>query len=273
MNAPAPASVPPRWRRFAEPAPPAPRDQVRLLAAGSLALFLALGAGLSLVEVSAVAARTRAIGHRVTIETSPIALPPPPQKPRPDAAAPAAPPRLDPATVLSQDVDRAAPAQAQTPPQAAPNAAESAPTRRVYGVSKVYARGLDAGAADATGLITKLGNTTSGPPDTLTATDADLRGELAALSTVDQAPVPVSRIKPEYTPALVAARASGTVAAYLLVDIDGSVREVHVTEDIGHDSRAVAAAAFARFRFQPALKNGTPVAVWILHRIRFEFQE
>jgi hypothetical protein len=265
--------VPPRWRRFTEPAPPAPRDQVRLLAAGSLALFLALGAGLSLVEVSAVAARTRAIGHRVTIETSPIALPPPPQQPRPDAAAPAAPPRLDPATILSQNLDRAVPAEAQTPPRAAPRAAESAPSRRVFGVSRVYARGLGASTADASGLITKRGNTTSGPPDTLTATDADLRGELAALSTVDQAPVPISRIKPEYSPALIAARASGTVAAYLLVDVDGRVRDVHITEDIGHDSRAVAAAAFARFSFQPALKNGKPVAVWILHRIRFEFQE
>ena len=32
-------------------------------------------------------------------------------------------------------------------------------------------------------------------------------------------------------------------------------------------------AAFLRFRFRPALKDGRPVAVWIRHRIRFEFQE
>ncbi len=46
-----------------------------------------------------------------------------------------------------------------------------------------------------------------------------------------------------------------------------------LTEDIGLDSKQVAAKALGGFRFKPALKNGSPVAVWILHRIRFEFQE
>ena len=123
------------------------------------------------------------------------------------------------------------------------------------------------------GLVTQRGNTLGGVRDTLTATAADLQGELAASSSVDQAPEPLHRAKPAYSPAMRKARAQGTVTAYLLVDVDGAVRDVRVTDDIGWDSREVATAALRQFRFRPAQRDGQPVAVWIRHHIRFEFQD
>jgi protein TonB len=206
----------------------------------------------------------------VTVEVAPVSLPATARpEPEPEPA-----PRLEPETVLAAPVDRPAPTPRRVAaPAPTPTAAPDQPVRRVYGVRKVYARGLGAGSAGGAGLVVKKGNTVDGRADTLTATEADLQGELAALSTVDRAPGPLHRVKPRYSEALVAARASGTVTAYLLVDVDGSVVDVNVTEDIGYDSREVAEAAFRQFRFSPALKGGEPVAVWILHRIRFEFQE
>ncbi len=85
--------------------------------------------------------------------------------------------------------------------------------------------------------------------------------------------MPEHRVKPRYSEALIAARAGGTVSARVLVDRDGRVAAVRITEDIGHDSAAVAEEALRQFRFRPALRHGQPVAVWIIHRIRFEFQE
>jgi len=98
-------------------------------------------------------------------------------------------------------------------------------------------------------------------------------GPLVPVSTVDVAPVPVHRVKPSYSDTLREARASGTVTARLLVDVDGTVKAVEIRDDFGLDSGALARAAFAQFRFRPARRDGVAVAVWIVHRIRFEFQE
>lgn len=243
------------------------------LTGGLLALVLGLGWILATVSVPVLRldhepARTQ-IRVRLEAPTTVAALPPVPVAPEI--------PHLEPQAILAAPVERkAAPAHAAAAPmETAPaeTAPAAAPARRVYGVRKVYAKGLGAGAAGAGGLVGKLGNSLGGAPDSLTATAADLQGALAALSTVDQAPEPLRRVKPDYSPTMRQARAEGVVTAYLLVDSDGSVKDVKVTEDIGHDSAAVAAAALGKFTFRPARKHGQPVAVWILHRIRFEFQE
>jgi hypothetical protein len=196
---------------------------------------------------------------------------PPPAQPEPVATEA---PRLTPDTILAAPVEtpvaEVAPEESTGAEKEAP--AEPRPARRVYGVQKVYARGLGAGGSDS-GLVTKRGNTLAGPPDTLVATAADLRGRLAPLSSVDRAPEPLNRRVPSYSAAMRAARVSGVVQAWLLVDEEGIVRQVDITEDIGADSRQVAAAAFARFRFRPAQRDGAPVAVWILHRIRFQIKQ
>lgn len=244
----------------------APRDDRarvlrRLLAA---TLVLAAGFGLLLLAVEVTPAELAAAVRAQRIVY--VAPPPPPREPAAaPEPAPDAPTNLEPETMLAQAVD--------APPAAAP-AAEAAAPRRVYGVRQVLAKGIgEGGQAPRMGLVVKRGNTLDGVPDTVTATAADLAGPLVALSTVEQAPEPIHRVTPAYSAALVAARASGTVTARLLIDVDGRVAAVEVLEDIGHDSRDLAVAAFRQFRFRPALRGGEPVAVWIVHRIRFEFQE
>ncbi|MEZ4387290.1 MAG: energy transducer TonB [Candidatus Krumholzibacteriia bacterium] len=256
---------------FTQPAP-LPEGERTLPRLIGLSLLVSTGLGLLLLslEVAPAVPRIAARAARITFEM-PVSPPPPP------APAPA-PVDLTTPTVLAQTVDRPAPEAAVRPdvPATAPTPvaeAEAAPPpRRVYGVRTVLAHGLGRDGA-AGGLVARRGNALDGMADTLGATPDDLRGELAALSTVERAPVPEHQVRPRYSEALLAARASGTVTARVLVDRDGRVAAVEVTEDIGYDSAAVAAAALSGFRFRPALRHGEPVAVWIIHRIRFEFQE
>lgn len=208
----------------------------------------------------------------------PVPLPEPEPAPLPEPVPAEEAPRLTPETVLDAPVDTPVEMEAAPAPTGADekeNATAPRPVRRVYGVRKIYARGLGTGAAagTASGLVTKRGNTLAGPPDSLVATAADLRGRLAPLSSVDSAPQPVDRRLPAYSDAMREAGVSGVVQAWLLVDEEGTVRQVNITEDIGADSRQVAAAALSRFRFRPARRDGAPVAVWILHRIRFQLQQ
>lgn len=264
--------------------PVADQDRGRtLINLMALCLLASTGLGLLLLTVDAPAALTRRADGAVRVTFHAPAAPPAPapssQLPEPVAAEPEPEPvDLTEPVVLAQAVDLPAadPEPAQVP---APAATEAAPepareVRRVYGVRKVLAHGLGgAASAGEAGLVVKRGNTVDGVADDIAATPDDLRGQLVALSTVERAPVPEHRVKPRYSEALLAARASGTVTARVLVDREGRVAAVVVTEDIGHDSADVAAEALRQFRFRPALRHGEPVAVWIIHRIRFEFQE
>jgi periplasmic protein TonB len=242
---------------------PAPLDdRARLLGrllGACLAIAAALGLLLFTVEITPAGIAAAARAPRIT-----YIAPPPPPEPTP-AATPEPVVETPPEAALAPAVDQ--PGADSTPPVA------SEP-RRVYGVRQVFSRGLGTtGQAPRMGIVVKRGNTLDGVADTLTATEADLAGPLVALSTVERAPEPIHRVVPEYSAAMLAARASGTVTARLLIDDDGRVAAVEVLEDIGYDSRALAVAAFRQFRFRPALRGGEPVAVWIVHRIRFEFQE
>ncbi len=156
-------------------------------------------------------------------------------------------------------------------PGAAPTA-EQAPPRRVYGVRQVYAQGLGAGAG---ALLTKRGNTLTGPPDSLSATAADLAGSGGggAEAPVTSKPVLVHQVQPRYSAAMLAARVSGVVRLRLLVGASGAVETVEVLQDIGYDSAELASAACREFRFEPARQGGLPVPDSIRLSIRFEFQE
>lgn len=154
----------------------------------------------------------------------------------------------------------------ETPPEEAPE------PRRVYGLRRVFAKGLGSGSGGAGSIIAKRGNTLDKEPDSLEATVADLAGPMAPLSTVTSAPVLIRRIKPEYTKEMTEHGVEGTVRARLLVDADGGVKAVEVIEDIGYGSREAALTAFRQLRFEPAMREGVRVAVWIIMKYRFVLQ-
>lgn len=198
--------------------------------------------------------------------------PPAPAQPAPREESPAvAVPRNAPVTLPAAAPSRETPpASSAEPAAAAEGAASAAPPRKVYGVRKIYGRALgdDTGGAF---LTAKPGNSTGGPMDSLVARPEDLVANAVPLSGVDRAPLPLYVERPVYTQAMVDARASGVVNARLLVNVRGEVEQVDVLDDFGFDSARLAAEACGRFRFEPALRQGEPVAVWILYKIRFEF--
>jgi protein TonB len=65
-------------------------------------------------------------------------------------------------------------------------------------------------------------------------------------------------------------RVSGTVLIGLVVSSRGLPRDVHVVRSLDKDLDKNAVAAVQQWRFEPARKAGTPVAVRITIEIRFK---
>jgi len=87
----------------------------------------------------------------------------------------------------------------------------------------------------------------------------------------DQPPQPTVRVQPVYPDSARKAGIGGTVRVRALVDVDGTVREAHVTDGVfGLDDAAV--AAVRQWRFRPALHAGVPVASWAVVPVRFSLQ-
>lgn len=244
----------------------------RRLLVGHLAAAAVLGTFLWTADVPAAARVVAVTARSVTVRLGPEFLASVQPRPRP-----AEPEEIRPETRLAQTEttdQRFDPVPPEPSPAEVPTA--SAPARRVYGVRRVFARGLGAGSDGDGALVVKRGNSLDGVADTLTATEADLRASAASvapLSTVEQAPVPIHQVRPRYSAALIEHRVSGVVRARLLVRSDGSVGRVEIVEDVGYDSRELATEALRQFRFRPAMRDGRPVAVIITFQIRFEFQE
>lgn len=159
---------------------------------------------------------------------------------------------------LDQKVDDVQP----TPPT-------TQPVRRVYGLRKVFSVGLGAGGSMSSAVIGKLGNTLATDVDTFKATQSEIKGTIVSAVTVTTPPKFKKIIKPEYSKAMLDARAEGVVKVKVLVDIDGKVKKALVVSDIGFDSGAQALKATQEMLFEPALKGTEPVAVWIIVPIRF----
>lgn len=155
-----------------------------------------------------------------------------------------------------------------------PGTSEGTP-RLVYGLRRVFATGLGAeGSGDGSGaIVSKLGNTLEKAPDTLTATKADLKGPLVSVTTVTSMPTVVFFVKPKDTEEMKKNKVNGIVSVSLLVDIDGSVKEVKVLNDLGFGTREAVLEAVKQLKFKPALQDTTPVAVRIIFKYKFVFQE
>jgi periplasmic protein TonB len=191
----------------------------------------------------------------------PIVQPKPAEPAKPKPQLPKEPIDLTKKPELNKKIDEPTPdnSQAKTPE----------PVRRVYGLRKVYSTGIGEGGMAADAVIGKRGNTLATDIDTITAIPKDLKGTIAPITTVTQAPKLLKDVKPEYSKEMIDAKVEGSVKANLLIDSDGSVKEVRILSDLGFGTKERATEAFLQWKFVPAKKGDQAVAVWITFSIRF----
>ena len=84
-------------------------------------------------------------------------------------------------------------------------------------------------------------------------------------------PTIVREVKPQYTQEAIDAHIEGFVQLAIVIEADGSVSDVRVTESLdptfGLDDQAVKAAW--QWSFKPATKDGKPVAIGVDLQLRF----
>jgi TonB family protein len=90
-----------------------------------------------------------------------------------------------------------------------------------------------------------------------------------ALQIVDQKPVPLTRPQPEITEEMRKAGIQGSVCMRVLVDADGTVKQVRIISGLPEGLNEAAVAMVKKMRFQPAMKDAQPVAYW--QNIDFQF--
>jgi TonB family protein len=146
---------------------------------------------------------------------------------------------------------------------------EARRVRRVYGLRKVYSKGLGSGGDLSDAVIGKRGNTLNKQVDTLSATDEEVEGRIVSTTTVSTPPRYKKRVKPAYTEEMLENEVEGTVKVKVLVDIDGKVKKATLLNDLGHGAGRQALKACLQFTFHPAMRDDQPVAVWIIVPIRF----
>ncbi len=74
-------------------------------------------------------------------------------------------------------------------------------------------------------------------------------------------PVATSKVDPAYPLELMKQNVSGTVILYAVILADGTVGRVRVLRSVDERLDRFASEAIAKWQFQPAMKNGNPVAV------------
>jgi protein TonB len=141
--------------------------------------------------------------------------------------------------------------------------------RRIYGLKKVYSKGIGTGGSLSDAVIGKTGNTLNKDIDTITATEEELKGEVVSVTTITIQPKYKKRVKPEYSQEMLDNSVEGVVKVKVLVDIDGKVKKAIVLNDIGYGAAERARQACFKALFEPAKRDGVPVAVWIIIPIRF----
>lgn len=97
------------------------------------------------------------------------------------------------------------------------------------------------------------------------------RGDLVDLAELDRIPRAKIKPMPEYPVAAQSMRLEGTVNLRLLVDERGQVEQIEI--DSGTKSKQLQRAAVAaaeRWVYEPGIKDGVPVKVWITSSVQFK---
>ncbi len=101
------------------------------------------------------------------------------------------------------------------------------------------------------------------------STSANSSGEAASSSDLSS-PVATLKVDPAYPLEMMKQNVSGTVILHAVILADGTVGTVRVLRSIDERLDQFASEAIAKWQFQPAMKNGSPVAVeatfWIPFR-------
>lgn len=142
--------------------------------------------------------------------------------------------------------------------------------RKVYGVKKVYSKGLGSGGSMSDAVAGKLGNSVDTEFDTVTAIESDLVGKLVSAVTVTDAPKFKKRVKPKITKEIKENSVEGVIKVKVLVDIDGKVKKAFAKNDLGFGSKEAAIEACLQMEFSPAKRGEELVAVWIVIPVRFQ---
>ena len=83
------------------------------------------------------------------------------------------------------------------------------------------------------------------------------------------APRVLENPSPDYSEEARKAKYQGTVVLWLIVDSNGKPRDVKVARSLGMGLDQKAIEAVRLWKFQPAMKDGTPVAVQINVEVNF----
>jgi periplasmic protein TonB len=83
------------------------------------------------------------------------------------------------------------------------------------------------------------------------------------------APKPVSTPNPEYSDRARKKKINGTVIVAMIVTPEGKVRDVTVIKSLERSLDQQAITAVRTWKFEPAMKDGTPVAVHLKAEVSF----
>jgi TonB family protein len=86
------------------------------------------------------------------------------------------------------------------------------------------------------------------------------------------APVATMKVDPAYPPDVLRDKVEGKVTLYAVIRVDGTVDEIRVLDSLDSRLDATAMRALARWHFQPATKNGAPVALEAVVEVPFRMK-
>jgi TonB family protein len=89
------------------------------------------------------------------------------------------------------------------------------------------------------------------------------------INTVDKPPRLISGSPPSYSFEMIQNNVEGSVKALILVGRSGTVKDVSILQHLGHGTDEATRAALMKYQFEPAVKGGQTVAVWIEMSVNF----
>jgi protein TonB len=108
----------------------------------------------------------------------------------------------------------------------------------------------------------------------LDASDSGNFSDALAFNQVDKPPQKINAVLPDYPSWAKTKRVEGTVTLRFVVDINGQVRNIEVYSIRGDERfAAVAKKAVEKWRFEPAVNQSKPVAVWCFQKVHFRFED